>query len=73
MLASHDGPLAGRPSVENMKALIFLILFVVIFAGGVLLIQHVSTVLGVLVILIGASPVLLILVALIVRRFDREE
>ena len=56
-----------------MKALILFILVAVIFAGGVLLIQHVSTALGVILILVGASPVLLILVALVVRKFDKED
>jgi hypothetical protein len=56
-----------------MKALIFFILVACIFAGGVLLIQHVSTALGIILILVGASPILLIGAALIVRRLDKED
>lgn len=56
-----------------MKALILFILVALIFSGGVLLIQHVSTALGVILILVGASPILLIGVALIVKRFDKED
>ena len=56
-----------------MKAAILFILVAVIFAGGVLLIQHVSTALGIILILVGASPILLIGIALIVRRFDKQE
>ena len=55
-----------------MKALILFILVACIFAGGVLLIQHVSTALGIILILVGASPILLIGIALIVKRFDKE-
>lgn len=56
-----------------MKALILFILVAAIFAGGVLLIQHVSTALGIILILVGASPILLIGIALLVRRFDKED
>jgi hypothetical protein len=56
-----------------MKALILFILIAAIFAGGVLLIQHVSTALGIILILVGTSPILLIGIALLVRRFDNEE
>ena len=56
-----------------MKALILFILVAVIFAGAVLLIQHVSTALGIILILVGASPILLIGIALVVRRFDKEK
>ena len=55
-----------------MKALILFILVAAIFAGAVLLIQHVSTALGIILILVGASPILLIGIALIVRRLDKE-
>ena len=56
-----------------MKALILFILVAVIFAGAVLLIQHVSTALGIILILVGASPILLIGIALLVRRLDKED
>jgi hypothetical protein len=56
-----------------MKALFLFLLIAVVFAGGVLLIQHVSTALGIILILVGALPILLIGVALIVRRFDKEK
>lgn len=55
-----------------MKALFLFLLVAVIFAGGVLLIQHVSTALGIILILAGASPVLLILLALAVRKLDNK-
>jgi hypothetical protein len=56
-----------------MKALFLFILIAVVFAGAVLLIQHVSTALGIILILVGALPFLLIGIALIVRRFDKEK
>ncbi len=56
-----------------MKAAILFILVVAIFAGGVLLIQHVSAALGIILILVGASPILLIGIALLVRRLDKEK
>ena len=56
-----------------MKALFLFIALAVVFAGGVLLIQHVSTALGIILILVGALPYLLIGIALIVRRFDKEK
>jgi uncharacterized membrane protein len=54
-----------------MKALFLFILIAVVFAGAVLLIQHVSTALGIILILVGASPVLLLLLALVVRKLDK--
>jgi hypothetical protein len=56
-----------------MKALFLFIAIAVVFGGGILLIQHVSTALGIILILVGASPILLIGVALIVKRFDKED
>lgn len=55
-----------------MKAVFLFILVAVIFAGGILLIQHVSTALGIILILVGASPVLLLLLALAVRKLDQK-
>ena len=54
-----------------MKALFLFLMLAVIFGGGVLLIQHVSTALGIILILVGALPVLLLLLALVVRKFDK--
>jgi hypothetical protein len=56
-----------------MKALFLFLLIAVVFAGAILLIQHVSTALGIILILVGALPFLLIGIALIVRRFDKEK
>ena len=55
-----------------MKALFLFLMLAVVFGGGILLIQHVSTALGIILILVGASPVLLILLALAVRKLDKK-